>query len=768
MRAYQADEREPFTDPTECDREPIHIPGAIQPHGILFGVSRGDYCVTAVSENAGRFFGGANLIGVQLKQLVDTTTYDQITAAQLEEGQSLRLARLRLSGRGDTIAWRGLLHAQADGSLLEAEMLPPSADKEAPNHFELFQDAIARLQTETGFEPTCRQLVAEIRRLTNYSRVMLYRFAPDWSGEVVAEDCDGRMQSYAGLHFPASDIPIQARALYARNAERQIPDVHYTPARLLQSGGTPIDLSTVGLRSVSPIHLTYLRNMGAGAAMSISLIRDGRLWGMIACHHPVAHLVASERVQSCVLLSQIAVARFTLIEEAEMARRDVAVKAVEAGLLKQAAEGEDSRGALLQADLLRHNGQALLDLLGATGLVLSAGTSLTRLGETPDGPALLRLLNWLFARTGETLAIDNLAAAYPGHADLRPAAGLLAVPLGPAPHDMIIWFRPEYARTVTWAGDPAKSLSKRPGQDRLSPRESFAAWTEQVRGRSRPWTQIDMAAANSLRDTLVEISARRAAHIERVNLHLLRSNEELESFAYVVSHDLKEPLRQIEMYGTLLQRAFDRKSDPREKIDQWFSGISVSSRRLRDLIDHLAQYSRIGSEARVFVRTDLERLVVQVLQDIAAPISAIHGRVEVGALPTVVCDAIQMRQVFQNLIGNSVKYRHPDRPLVVRMDVEERAAPAIQGEADGTIFVFRIEDNGIGFESRHCEQIFKPFERLHSAEAYDGSGLGLAICRRVIDRHGGTITAFGRPGQGSVFTFTLPQRTAFAQEKHAA
>jgi light-regulated signal transduction histidine kinase (bacteriophytochrome) len=218
------------------------------------------------------------------------------------------------------------------------------------------------------------------------------------------------------------------------------------------------------------------------------------------------------------------------------------------------------------------------------------------------------------------------------------------------------------------------------------------------------------------------------------------------------------------MYGTLLQRAFAGQVDPAEKIERWFEGISTSSHRLRGLIDHLSQFARVGSEARAFAPADTGLIVAEALEEFSGPIAALGCTIETGKLPTVMGDAIQLRQVFQNLIANALKYRHPDRKPVLRI-----AARRLQAEGDDLPLIeFRVEDNGIGFDQKHSEMIFKPFERLHSVDAYEGSGLGLSICQRIIDRHGGTIAAFSRIGEGAVFIFTLPDRSPQAQEVHAA
>jgi signal transduction histidine kinase len=208
----------------------------------------------------------------------------------------------------------------------------------------------------------------------------------------------------------------------------------------------------------------------------------------------------------------------------------------------------------------------------------------------------------------------------------------------------------------------------------------------------------------------------------------------------------------------LLQRAFSRQTDPAEKIERWFAGIHNSSRRLRQLINDLAEYSRLGGQARPFEPVDFGILLAAILRDFDGRIEELGAKIEVSPLPVLMCDGIQMRQVLQNLIANALKYRHPDRAPVVRISADAQSNARVQRQQGLPVITLRVEDNGIGFDERHRERIFEPFERLHSSDKYEGTGLGLAICRKVVDRHGGTITAHGQPGAGAVFIITLPLR----------
>lgn len=733
-----------------CDREPIHIPGSIQPYGMLFFLDGPDLSICAVSANVAEHLGRdpSALLGLPIGGLMDAASFQSVADAAGRGAVQIRLARVRLLGAADP--WRAVVQASAGGVLLEMLCPQYQAEPGGTDLFDRFEGATRRLQSAAETGTICARLAEEIRVLTGYDRVMVYRFAREWSGEVVAESNGGDLPSYLGLHFPASDIPAQARALYVLNPVRQIPDVGYTPVPLVAGSPVPVDLSQALLRSVSPIHIEYLRNMGVGAAMSVSILRDGALWGLVACHHRMAHHVAPELCQAGVLLANLATWKLAVAEEADIARRSAGVGAIETKLLHEATSGQDYREALLR------NCNELLELMQASGLAFSGGGSVTCLGETPPEDELQDLLAWLSDRGPEVFETDHLAAHYRVPEGLANVAGILAVPLGGASQHLLVWFRPEIARTVTWGGEPAKPVTA--GQNRLTPRLSFAAWTEQVRGRSRPWERHEIAAATALRDVIVDLVLRRSLDLEQMNAQLVRSNEELEAFAYVASHDLKEPLRQIETFGTMLERTFRGRAPQGDASARWFEGIRASSQRLRLLIDDLAAYSRLGSKAKAFAPTPLGLLLDNVKADLEGLIEETQATIEAEELPVIMCDGAQVQQVIQNIVANALKYRHRDRAPRIVVSAIMHAAPFGSVSYHLPVLEFRFADNGIGFDDRHRERIFEPFHRLHSHDEYEGSGIGLAICRKIVGRHGGSITALGRPGEGAVFTIMLPLR----------
>jgi two-component system, chemotaxis family, sensor kinase Cph1 len=742
----------PFVlDLTTCDREPIHIPGAIQAHGVLFALSGPDLLISAVSANVAEHLAlePATALGRSLADLLDAGSFDAaMQAAGRIEDDALGWVHLRFTGAPEE-TWRATIHPAVGGVLLEAELPRQRPVIEAADLFHRYDQATRKLRGAMDATTVCQRLAEQVRELTGFDRVKVYRFARDWSGEVIAEAMNDKLPSYLGLHFPATDIPVQARELYRRNPERLIPDIGYTPVPLIQAEPDPIDLSDVSLRSVSPIHIEYLHNIRVGASMSISILRDGDLWGLVACHHAKPHYVPLEIRQAGVLLAQLVAWQLAVVEEAATMRLTADVKIIESELLQETSAGRDYRESLL-----RH-GTELLQLLGASGLALSNGASLTTLGATPEEPALRELVAWLGQRGPTVFQTDNLAAVYPAGADLPSAAGVLAVPLGGVPDNVMIWFRPEIARTITWGGDPKKPPE--PVTGRLNARLSFEAFIQTVRGQSRPWERHEAAAANGLRDIVADIILRRSLELEQMNARLIRSNEELEAFAYVASHDLKEPLRQIETFGTLLERAFNNRTPPGADPGRWFAGIQASSRRLRVLIDDLAEYSRLGRQAQPFEPCNLNDVLTEVRTDLGVMIDRTSATISYDTLPVVMCDHTQMRQVMQNLVSNALKYRHSDRAPDIR--IAAAIHPGNSAPVRLPVLELAIADNGIGFDERHCDRIFEPFQRLHSADDYEGSGIGLAICRKIVDRHGGTIIATSAPGLGSVFTIKLPLRS---------
>ena len=494
-------------DLTNCDREPIHIPGAIQPIGFLVALTA-DWQVARVSANIGDFLDQPPeaMVGALIQDLfTPKAVHDLRNRVAMLGGRDAveRLFSCVLVDGGP--AFDVAVHVSAGEVVIEAE----PASGEHGDASGAVRSMMSRLDQAADFPAFYREGARQVRALLGYDRVMVYRFAEDGSGEVVAEAARSGIGRFMGLRYPATDIPAQARELYRRNLLRLITDVNAVPVPIIPArnqDGRPLDLSLSTLRSVSPIHIEYLKNMGVGASLSISIIVDGKLWGLFACHHYAARRPTFERRSVSELFAQMFSMRLESRERKETVEYERRARDISDQLLGAVASDE----TLLKdpdwlADILTH-------AIPADGVGVWLGGNHAFSGETPpleDFRRIVRALNGTAA--GRVFATDHIGALVPeARAFASGAAGLLAIPISRSPRDYVILFRRELVHSVRWGGDPHKPVSFGPNGPRLTPRESFAEWKELVEGRSQPFTASEIRVAETLRATLIEVVLRLA------------------------------------------------------------------------------------------------------------------------------------------------------------------------------------------------------------------------------------------------------------------
>ena len=731
-----------------CAREPIHIPGAIQPHGVLLAVREPDLVCTQISANAGALLGltvpalVGQEIGAGLGLAFRARVEDALATGDPQEVSPLPV---EIGGR----AFSALLHRHDGVLIIELEPTDDAAEREVTmvfaRHHRRLQTALAAMRTAPDLAALYPVIAETIADLAGFDRVMVYRFDPDWHGEVVGEALGSPdVDSYLGLHYPASDIPVQARALYEKNWLRLIPTVSYAPAALEPAlnpqTGHPLDLSFAALRSVSPIHLEYLRNMGVGASMSVSLMVDEKLWGLVACHHRQARFVSAAVRAACELFGQAASTEIAAKQEARLLGEQARAQTVQSRFFDVISNAEDVFAALV------HYTPQLLGFMGAGGGAVWVDGRCTLLGQTPPQEKVETLVDWLLTRElTPLLATDHLAALLPEAAAWSDAAsGLLAVRLSRVEGHFVLWFRPEALTTVHWAGDPHKPAE--PGE-RLHPRKSFAAWQEIVRGHSLPWSEPELAGARELHQAMNALVLRRSEGLRRFNQELQRKNTDLTSFAHIAAHDLREPLRGIHNFSRFLREDCGEQmdADSLRKLDT----ITSLSTRVDDLLEALLHYSDVGRIELKLAEISLDRLLDEALEGLASLLA--EQRVAVRRprpLPVLRCDPILVREVFANLVTNAVKYTVAPEKWV---EIGWRAPQPDDGERGPVLYA---RDGGIGIRPRHHAEIFEIFRRLHARDEYSGgSGVGLAIVRNVAERHGGRAWVESETGQGRRLSF---------------
>jgi len=520
-------------DITNCDREPIHIPGAILPHGVLLVL---DSDSLEVLQAAGDLPG---LLDTSLHALLGNTADTVLNPAQmahlrrLSAEQALTTPRHLLDPALRVQADRPLdasLHRCGDTLVLEFEAAD-LGDRFASDPLAAVQEMVEGLDTAPSLQALCQLAAERVRDVAVYDRVLVYQFMQDGSGWVIAESRQPHLEPFLDLHYPAADIPQQARALYLKNWLRLITQVNYDPAPLTPAlnprTGLPLDMSHAILRDVSPIHREYLRNMGIDASMSISIIHGDQLWGLIACHHYSPRRLPRHLRAVCELFGSMFSMQLEVREKSKQFELRLASRMVLQSLMLNMASADDYAVGLTQEspNLLDYigGGGSGVDGESTGGVAVCVNGQLTCLGITPDKMQIKQMLTWLDSHMPQSTGIydtDRLGEVWaPAQAFAGLASGLLVISVSPELSDYILWFRPEILTRFDWAGHPGKVVESGPLGDRLTPRKSFEIWRETIAGRSAPWTLADTQAAFDLRQSLLHVVLRRinSAALERKN-----------------------------------------------------------------------------------------------------------------------------------------------------------------------------------------------------------------------------------------------------------
>jgi light-regulated signal transduction histidine kinase (bacteriophytochrome) len=494
-----------------CEDEPIRVPGSVQQHGFFLLVDGLFEKVLVASENAERFLNlpmklilGAQvdaIVGRELN-LVLGALRSPIRGSQQKELHALvtYLGAFRIGDEQFSV----MTHSIGSNRALEFEQQDRLVGPEMMNA--VITNFVATLERLENEQDLCDALAEQIAELTEFDRVMLYSFNEEGHGTVLSEVNNGRLPRYLGLRFPASDIPKQARELYVLNTTRIIPNAAYEPSPL--AGATTrqvsqLDLSLSVLRSVSPIHLQYMRNMGTAASMSVSIVLGGKLWGLVSCHTTEPKTVPYLIRSACDMLTKMAVTRLATFQASARLKELVHFHQAQRDLLTILASEQNYLAAL--------TGQSarLMTIANASGAAVLVDGKFSSAGMVPDGDALERLSKWLDEdENREIFASSYLESVLPWTESIRGvASGLMAVRISSVRRRYVLWFRPEVVSTVRWAGEPVKQVT---ADMQLTPRASFNQWKEIVHGRSEPWTLTEIESAADFRTALITVGLHRA------------------------------------------------------------------------------------------------------------------------------------------------------------------------------------------------------------------------------------------------------------------
>ena len=747
---------------TNCDSEPVQTPGCVQAHGALLVVRPADFTIRQVSENALEILGHAP---PDLLEQPVARVLGEDGVARLRELIARSVERrpqwvLTLPARGDAPPLDVTAHT-VDGVLIlefEATARETSADT---YNYALVQSIVARLQTTGTLDAFFDLVAAELKALTGLDRVMVYRFHEDGHGEVVAEDRRPDLESWLGLHYPAEDIPRPARAIFEQIWIRPVPDVAGGLAELVPlvnpDTGRALTMTHCALRGASVMYTEYLQNMRVTAAFTLSIRREGSLYGLIACHHYSGPKYLPYQLRAaCELLAQIVSLQLRAVEDRHHFTYRMKIDATHQQLVAHAAQAGE-------VSALVEHAPCLLDGIRAGGVALRYQDRWLRAGRTPDQPALDALASWLCERPevlgpSAVFATDSLARLYPPAAAFAAdASGLLAVPLSRADRSLIAWFRPEALQTVKWGGNPhEKPTVPGPHGPRLTPRASFELFVESVRARALPWQPVEVEAASRLRVQVLEVVMSRVEALTRLNAQLTRSNADLDAFAHVVSHDLKEPLRGIHKYAYQISEE-PMPEGQRPKVDR----LLALTLRMDGLLDSLLKFARSGRAALQIEDVDLNEVAHEAMEIVGWRTEQEHSAIAVPRpLPYVRADRMRCRDVYVNLLANALKYNDkPDKRIELGHVApgEDHLRPGCPPEQSERLILY-VRDNGIGIAPKLQDQVFKVFRRLHGQNEYGGgTGVGLSIVKNLVERLDGHLWLDSVPGEGTTFYFTLPR-----------
>ncbi|WP_239467222.1 ATP-binding protein [Rhodoferax koreense] len=713
-----------------CDREPIHTPAHIQPHGVLFAFDHAGV-LTHRSDNAAAMLGGGGLpaLGEMLSH-AHFTEFEglhellQRTRESAADGDVIPHATEIHSVHGD---FDVVAHRTESGLICEFESRLGS-EPTAPSFAFTAHRAMEKLKRQHSIEGLLSTAVEQVASLTGFDRVMAYRFRHDESGDVVAETVRPGLDLFLGRRYPASDIPAQARRLYVINTLRLIADVGASPVPVTRArpDAPSVDMSHGVLRSVSPVHIEYLGNMGVAASMSVSIVIGGRLWGMLACHHMQPRRVSYTVRMACDVLAQILASNL----QGALAKEQAVLTDQAASLRSRVVERVLHADDLIEA--LSGEADALCAALNAPGLLLAQGGNVQVFGGVaqPVAAALVQWLNDSGAIPGRLLHMDSLAGMpEPLALQMENWTGLLALPFGEEVPSWLVLLRKEQIETIHWGGKPEKEYRIGPLGPRLTPRGSFELWRETVRGKAVPWSATEIDSAQKLLDELMRADAAHMAELRRARAQLMA----------MLGHDLRDPLQSIADTATLLGESGDRQISRR---------LQSSSSRMQRLVTQVLDMSRMhGGVGLSFNKQPVD--LVKLLEGMLVENRRSHPGMEIQPIMPrklmALVDGERIGQVVAKLLSNASRYGVPGEPVLV--ELHER----------GGMVVLEVSNTGQALDETLAANMFLPFKRKSpdALDARKGLGLGLYIAHQVLEGHGGTLSySYAEPYV--VFTAVFP------------
>ncbi|MGB3591128.1 MAG: ATP-binding protein [Nonlabens sp.] len=724
-------------DVDACENEPIQFIPKIQTHGCAIVFDQ-EFSILQHSKNLSNFINQkhSSLTERSLSDVLEPTDFIRV---QQWVQNPIEYDSFNIKLKTECVA---IPHSIDGVYMLDIE---PCDENWDPSDFQRRMLSIMNSLTVAGTRTELLDTAArQIKQLIGYDRVMIYQFDKDWNGSIVAEEVSEEAEKWVGLRYPASDIPKKARELYLDQRVRMISNVDDHYSEMVPSinpyTGALLDLSKSHLRGSSPFHIQYLQNMGVGATLSCAIMNNDKLWGLLACHHNTPKFINFQERQSCILLSELLSAQINIKSSNKYFLNIENMTRVRSTLVTQMSKDWN-----ILEGLTSHKTDAS-DLLPRSSFAISYESELRCVGNYCDQAVIQSIIDAIdVTHPNEDLFISDCLSKDLPDLKINPkdVSGVLLARISRKKNEHLLWLRPEQVQFVNWGGNPNKQVTIKTGNQVLSPRHSFEKWKEKVQCTSLPWEDHEVAAVKSLVEDIRNLIVAKYGEIKQLNKQLVSLNEELESFSYSVSHDLRGPLRGIDGFAQILMEDYGTALDEYGKDS--LNIIIKSASKMNDLMDDILGYSGLGKVTKIDDYHNVHDLCLEVIKD--NEIKEYYPNTTLSIerdMPKIYGDRAMLYQLFTNLITNAFKYSGKGENPEVR----------IFSYNDGANDIYAVSDNGIGFKSEYAKKIFGVFTRLVKDE-FKGTGVGLAIAQRIVLRHHGQVWAESKLGEGATFKFYL-------------
>ena len=710
-----------------CDQEAIHICGEVQEYGFLIGVQ--DSKITFYSQNILDLFPLNNILGEDIHAFFAQLGID-INWENYSDNQELAIQHISYNNQEYTLS----IHTQNGFTFFEIEIVFPG-HKINKEYF-----AVQSILRNMDSKDIWKLLLKEIQAIIDFDRVMIYQFLYDGSGQVIEELVKPNLESYLDLHYPESDIPAQARAMYLKNPVRITSHVSGTTSPIV--GIIPkenIDLTYSVTRASSPVHRQYLKNAHVESSFSTSIIVNGELWGLVACQNAAPkHLDLQSRLLAETLTRASANAYAshkslkTLKEYQKINLNNIS--------LRQNLLSEEDFGKSLKKNI-----RDIMDSCAADGMIIRINNEILTCGKVPNDNDIEKIIDWSKQHNSDfeenTFASNSFCQTKDLDLDTPDkSCGIIISILGNNTSDMLIWLRKEQGHKIKWAGKPEKSAISeiRNGVEiiKFSPRKSFEVWKEYVKRTSLPWKIKEIESAKWITSVILKASHTKSSQILDLNNQLKELNQELDSFSHSISHDLNTPLTVIKLNAQLAKRL----PDP-EKVQTTLDNIIAQVDTMSDMIRNVLELSRIKKSEIELKKIEVDSLIEKLAEDSKISFNCPKTEIIIENTPEVLGDKTMVYQVFINVIGNAVKYSSKSKKPLVK----------IVGKVYDDAVTYSITDNGIGIDQKESKKMFKIFSRMNNAKEFKGNGVGLSIVHHLMEKMGGKISYESESGKGTTF-----------------